>query len=227
MARQPDLPDPVVKTLFAHSGNLCAFIDIDNGRGCEEKLTDPRWEKVNARIAHIRGRRPGGPRFDSDLANPDIFDNLILLCPLHHTRVDDLEPRKYTVEVLEDMKARGLARAEPFEKWTTEVLLDGYVRQLVIQTQLLRISEQMLDVDGTEEMKQVLADEINRMAEQEKVMLTLYYYEGLTLPEIAQVLGVSEETADARHREAVLQLRASLEGRFEPPEGSGFFKPPE
>jgi len=43
-----------------------------------------------------------------------------------------------------------------------------------------------------EEMRQILAEAINRMPEREKIVLTLYYYEGLTLAEIGQVLGVTE-----------------------------------
>src|SRR5690606_38554559 len=43
-----------------------------------------------------------------------------------------------------------------------------------------------------EEMRQLLAESINRMPEREKIVLTLYYYEGLTLAEIGQVLGVTE-----------------------------------
>ena len=33
-------------------------------------------------------------------------------------------------------------------------------------------------------MRHILADAINRMPEREKIVLTLYYYEGLTLAEI-------------------------------------------
>ncbi len=32
------------------------------------------------------------------------FDNLLLLCPNHHKLIDDLEPDRHTVEVLEEMK---------------------------------------------------------------------------------------------------------------------------
>ena len=41
-------------------------------------------------------------------------------------------------------------------------------------------------------MKHVLADAINRMPDRERLVLTLYYYEGLTLAEIGEVLGVTE-----------------------------------
>ncbi|HET6793785.1 MAG TPA: FliA/WhiG family RNA polymerase sigma factor, partial [Acidimicrobiales bacterium] len=43
-----------------------------------------------------------------------------------------------------------------------------------------------------EEMKQILAGAINRLGDREKMVLTLYYYESLTLAEIGKVLGVTE-----------------------------------
>ena len=42
------------------------------------------------------------------------------------------------------------------------------------------------------ETRQLLADAINKMNEREKIVLTLYYYENLTLAEIGRVLGVTE-----------------------------------
>jgi RNA polymerase sigma factor FliA len=61
-----------------------------------------------------------------------------------------------------------------------------------------------------EEMRQILADAINRMPEREKIVLTLYYYEGLTLAEIGQVLGVTESRVCQIHTKAVLQMRSRL-----------------
>jgi RNA polymerase sigma factor for flagellar operon FliA len=61
-----------------------------------------------------------------------------------------------------------------------------------------------------EEMKQVLAGAINRLGEREKIVLTLYYYEGLTLAEIGSVLGVTESRVCQIHTKAVLQLRSRL-----------------
>jgi RNA polymerase sigma factor for flagellar operon FliA len=61
-----------------------------------------------------------------------------------------------------------------------------------------------------EEMRHILAEAINRMPEREKVVLTLYYYEGLTLAEIGQVLGVTESRVCQIHTKAVLQLRSRI-----------------
>ncbi len=61
-----------------------------------------------------------------------------------------------------------------------------------------------------EEMRQLLAESINRMPEREKIVLTLYYYESLTLAEIGQVLGVTESRVCQIHTKAVIHLRSKL-----------------
>ena len=67
-----------------------------------------------------------------------------------------------------------------------------------------------MGVYEVEEMRQTLAKSINRMPEREKIVLTLYYYEGLTLAEIGRVLGVTESRVCQIHAKAVLQLRSRL-----------------
>jgi RNA polymerase sigma factor for flagellar operon FliA len=60
-------------------------------------------------------------------------------------------------------------------------------------------------------MRQLLAGAINTMPEREKVVLTLYYYEGMTLNEIGQVLGVTESRVCQIHTKAVLHLKARMQ----------------
>lgn len=67
-----------------------------------------------------------------------------------------------------------------------------------------------VDAFEVEEMRTLLADSINRMPEREKIVLTLYYYEGLTLAEIGQVLSVTESRVSQIHTKAVLQLRSRI-----------------
>ena len=54
-----------------------------------------------------------------------------------------------------------------------------------------RAEDPVLAFEG-EETKFLLAGAINQLPEREKIVVTLYYYEGLTLAEIGQVLGVTE-----------------------------------
>ena len=63
----------------------------------------------------------------------------------------------------------------------------------------------------SEETKFLLAKAINMLPEREKIVVTLYYYEGLTLAEIGQVLGVTESRVCQMHTKAVLQLRSKLQ----------------
>ena len=61
-----------------------------------------------------------------------------------------------------------------------------------------------------EEMRHILAQAINDMPEREKIVLTLYYYEGLTLAEIGEVLGVTESRVCQIHTKSVIHLRAKI-----------------
>jgi RNA polymerase sigma factor for flagellar operon FliA len=62
------------------------------------------------------------------------------------------------------------------------------------------------------EMREALADAIARLPEREKLVVTLYYYEELTLREIGEVLGVTESRVSQLHTKAVLRLKARLAG---------------
>ncbi len=60
------------------------------------------------------------------------------------------------------------------------------------------------------EMTQRLADAIEDLPEKERMVLTLYYYEELTMKEIGLALGVVESRVSQIHSSAVLRLRASM-----------------
>jgi RNA polymerase sigma factor for flagellar operon FliA len=55
-----------------------------------------------------------------------------------------------------------------------------------------------------------LAEAIAHLAERDRVVVTLYYFENLTLAEIGRVLGVTESRVCQLHTRAVLRLRAKL-----------------
>ena len=62
----------------------------------------------------------------------------------------------------------------------------------------------------SEEMKSILAEAINRLPEREKIVVTLYYFEGLTLAQIGEVLGVTESRICQMHTKAVLALKGKI-----------------
>jgi len=60
------------------------------------------------------------------------------------------------------------------------------------------------------EMKQRLADAIADLPERERLVMTLYYYEEMTMKEIGLTLGVVESRVSQIHASAVLHLRVLL-----------------
>ncbi|MFB7614391.1 RNA polymerase sigma factor WhiG [Kitasatospora sp. NPDC056181] len=71
-------------------------------------------------------------------------------------------------------------------------------------------AENPVEVAEDRELRRLLAQAVNTLPEREKTVVTLYYYEGLTLAEIGQVLGVTESRVSQIHTKSVLQLRAKL-----------------
>ena len=60
------------------------------------------------------------------------------------------------------------------------------------------------------ELREALGEAIARLPEREKLVVTLYYYEELTLREIGEVLGVTESRVSQLHTKAILRLKARL-----------------
>jgi RNA polymerase sigma factor for flagellar operon FliA len=61
-----------------------------------------------------------------------------------------------------------------------------------------------------QETRGMLAAAINSLSEREKIVVTLYYFEGMTLAEIGEILGVTESRVCQIHTKAVHQLRGHL-----------------
>jgi RNA polymerase sigma factor for flagellar operon FliA len=62
------------------------------------------------------------------------------------------------------------------------------------------------------EVKEAVGEAIARLPEREKLVVTLYYYEELTLREIGEVLGVTESRVSQLHTKAILRLKGRLAG---------------
>jgi RNA polymerase sigma factor for flagellar operon FliA len=65
-------------------------------------------------------------------------------------------------------------------------------------------------LDATE-LRDTLADAIARLPEREKIVVALYYYDGLTLREIGEILGVTESRVSQLHTKAILRLKGRLQ----------------
>lgn len=71
-------------------------------------------------------------------------------------------------------------------------------------------SEDPSDLVENEEIKSILAAAIDALPERERLIISLYHYEGLTLREIGATLDVSESRVSQIHTKAILRLRSRL-----------------
>ncbi|MGE5381139.1 MAG: FliA/WhiG family RNA polymerase sigma factor [Methylocystaceae bacterium] len=71
-------------------------------------------------------------------------------------------------------------------------------------------AENILEILEMEAVKVTLAEAIGKLPEKEKQVITLYYFEGLTLKEIGLVLNLSESRISQLHTKAVLRMRSKL-----------------
>jgi RNA polymerase sigma factor for flagellar operon FliA len=60
------------------------------------------------------------------------------------------------------------------------------------------------------EKKRILSQAIQELPEQERIVIALYYYEGLMLKEIGEVLGISESRVSQVHTKALTRLGGKL-----------------
>jgi len=61
-----------------------------------------------------------------------------------------------------------------------------------------------------EEIRSIIAQAIDMLPEKERLVVSLYYYEELTMKEIGEVLGITESRISQIHTKCVLRLRAKL-----------------
>lgn len=61
------------------------------------------------------------------------------------------------------------------------------------------------------ELRELLADAIEKLPEKERMVVTLYYYEELTLKEISCIMKVSESRISQLHTKAIMRMRSRLE----------------
>lgn len=117
------------------------------------------------------------------------------------------------------MKEMGVSEDEYYE--IQDLASRGYITSLddstplddgevPVEATLADDRETASDRLDNESEKQQLAEALAELPERERQMLSLYYYEGLTLKEIGAVMGVSESRVSQIHGKGLSMLRAIL-----------------
>ena len=62
----------------------------------------------------------------------------------------------------------------------------------------------------TDELRDVLAESVERLPEKEQAVVAMYYYNEMTMKEIGKALNLTESRVSQIHTKAVLRLRGKL-----------------
>ncbi len=121
------------------------------------------------------------------------------------------------------MEELGIGEEEYYE--VQELASRGYITSLddytpledgdvAIEATLADDRETAADRLDYESEKQQLVEALQELPERERQMLSLYYYDGLTLKEIGSVLGVSESRVSQIHGKGLSMLRTILKAKM-------------
>ena len=75
---------------------------------------------------------------------------------------------------------------------------------------LVNNDEDALTLTRLKELKNALARAIEALPEKEKLVISLYYLDELTMKETGEVLGITESRVSQIHSQAIIHLRAKL-----------------
>ncbi|MBW1742813.1 MAG: FliA/WhiG family RNA polymerase sigma factor [Deltaproteobacteria bacterium] len=81
---------------------------------------------------------------------------------------------------------------------------------------LIRGDDNPVDHVMTRELKEVIAGGIKALPKKDQIVVSLYYYDGLTLKEIGEVMGLTESRISQIHTKAISRLRTRLKSYFKP-----------
>lgn len=63
------------------------------------------------------------------------------------------------------------------------------------------------------EVRRILSQSVDKLPDRERLVIALYYYEGLTFKEIGRVLGVSESRVYQLHTQAMTRIRGHMQAQ--------------
>jgi len=81
---------------------------------------------------------------------------------------------------------------------------------------LIRGEDSPVDHVMIRELKEVIASGIKALPKKDQIVVSLYYYDGLTLKEIGEIMGLTESRISQIHTKAISKLRTRLKSYFEP-----------
>jgi RNA polymerase sigma factor for flagellar operon FliA len=113
------------------------------------------------------------------------------------------ETKGISLVALEGARKTSGGGSEPLEVDLADSLQDAKVRDSFLAVHFSELQETMVQA-------------IEVLPDKEKLLISLYYYEELTMKEIGEIMGYTESRISQLHTQAMYRLRASLREYFQP-----------
>lgn len=131
-----------------------------------------------------------------------------------------IEAQKGSVATDEELAQELGITLDEFNDWqgktkaTNLISLDEYTETQGTEAKMDSVAnarfDQPEDVVEKEELKKMIVEAISLLTDKERSVVTLYYYEEMTLKEISLVLDVSESRVSQLHTKALLKMKSKL-----------------
>ncbi|MBC7319947.1 FliA/WhiG family RNA polymerase sigma factor [bacterium] len=130
--------------------------------------------------------------------------------------IDTLEEEEIDEKTIADKLGMDLNSYQEFLEEINPIVISS-VEEL-LEERGLEISDERESIEDqvvNEELLENLKRAIKRLSDREKQILSLYYYEGLTLKQIGLVLGITESRVSQLHTQIILKLRRMVRSEWE------------
>ncbi|WP_279325438.1 FliA/WhiG family RNA polymerase sigma factor [Clostridium sp. D53t1_180928_C8] len=192
---------------YGTMGLIDATNTYKNDRNCKFST----YASLKIRAAIIDEIRRSSPISRSDVSKINEYNAAVEILQNNLLREPtDLEISKYLNLSINEVK-----KIDSNINLMTKVSLDSFIFQgsndvKVIDT--IKEDDKLLpdNIVEEEEKLEILTKAINMLKEKDKLVLSLYYYEELTLKEIGRVLEVSESRVSQLHSRAIVNLRNTI-----------------
>lgn len=109
-----------------------------------------------------------------------------------------------------------LDKAQQVEFLSLDEYVDGHTGEPPRRPyeSLIRGDDNPIDHMMARELKEIIADGIKALSEKEQMIISLYYYDGLTLKEIGEIMGLTESRVSQIHSKTIMRLRTRFTSYF-------------
>lgn len=189
---------------YGTMGLLEAFDTFDDTKGCKFSS----YASLKIRAAIIDEIRRQSPISRNDVKKINDYNNAVFTLQNYlYREPTDIEISKYLNIPLSEINKIENNIYKMSMTSLDNIIFEGNTDVSLIDTIKDDEKKTPLNIIEEEEKIDILTKAIDSLKERDKLILSLYYYEDLTLKEIGKILEVSESRVSQLHSKAIINLR--------------------